>query len=72
MSSLIEEAIQALPGSVGGETQLGNLDGWDSMGLVIFIELVQERTGAVLAVHDLRACASPADVSVLIGRVLSA
>ena len=72
VSAMIEEAIQAVPGSVEVTTQLGNLDGWDSMGLVIFIELVQDRTGAELAVHDLRACATPDEVGALIERVLSA
>ncbi len=32
---MIEEAIQAVPGSVDDSIRLGNLDGWDSMGLVI-------------------------------------
>ncbi|MCB9913921.1 MAG: hypothetical protein H6828_02085 [Planctomycetes bacterium] len=66
--AMIEEAVQAVPGSVGEATVLGNLDGWDSMGLVIFIELTQDRAGAELAVHELRACQSPAEVAALIER----
>jgi hypothetical protein len=63
---LIEEAVQAMPGSVKADTDLGTLDGWDSMGLVIFIELVQGRTGVELAVHDLRACSTAPEVLALI------
>jgi acyl carrier protein len=62
IASMIEEAIQAVPGTVDESTNLGSLTGWDSMGLVIFIELTQERAGKALAVHDLRACANCADV----------
>lgn len=66
LTALIEEAVQALPGSVEPDTDLGGLDGWDSMGLVIFIELVQTKTGVELAVHDLRACSRPPEVAALI------
>lgn len=66
LTALIEEAVQALPGSVAPDTDLGTLDGWDSMGLVIFIELVQTKTGVELAVHDLRACSRPPEVVALI------
>ena len=66
LTALIEEAVQALPGRVAPDTNLGTLDGWDSMGLVIFIELVQSRTGVELALHGLRACATPREVAALI------
>ena len=69
LTAMIEEAIQALPGSVSAATDLGTLDGWDSMGLVIFIELAQTRTGIELAVHDLRACSTATEVLVLLGGV---
>ncbi len=66
LTALIEEAVQALPGRVAPDTDLGTLDGWDSMGLVIFVELVQQRTGVELAVHDLRACSTPPEIAALI------
>lgn len=72
LSALIEEAVQALPGSVQADTDLGTLDGWDSMGLVIFIELVQSKTGVELAVHDLRACSRPTEIVALIDGAASA
>ena len=68
MSGRVAATTQAIPGSVAAAAALGDLSGWDSMGLVIFIELVQNRTGVQLAVHDLRACAHPADLLELIDR----
>ncbi len=69
LTPLIEEATQALAGSVNAQTDLGTLDGWDSMGLVIFIELAQSQLGVELAVHDLRACTRPGEILGLIERV---
>lgn len=69
LTGMIEEATQALPGTVASETDLGSLDGWDSMGLVIFIDLVQTQLGVEVAVHDLRACSHPPEVLALIERV---
>ena len=57
VAKLIEEATQSLPGAVGADTQLGALDGWDSMGMVVFMGLVREQSGVELTVHELRACA---------------
>ncbi|MBI5432543.1 MAG: hypothetical protein HZA52_06915 [Planctomycetes bacterium] len=72
LQAMIEEATQALPGTVTAATELGTLDGWDSMGLVIFIELVQSKAGVEIAVHDLRACARPTDVFALVHKVAAA
>lgn len=72
LHALIEEATQALPGTVSPKTELGTLDGWDSMGLVIFIELVQSKAGVELSVHDLRACGKPDEVLSLIHKVAAA
>ena len=69
LTPLIEEATQAMAGSVSADTDLGTLDGWDSMGLVIFIELAQSQLGVELAVHDLRACTRPAEILALVERV---
>jgi hypothetical protein len=71
LNAMIEEATQALPGSVSAATDLGSLDGWDSMGLVIFIELAQSRTGLEIAVHDLRACSRPPEIAALLERMRS-
>jgi len=66
---LIEEATQALPGSVAADTPLGSLDGWDSMGMVIFLGLVKEEIDVELKVHDLRACTDCSAVRDLVQRI---
>jgi acyl carrier protein len=72
LNAMIEEATQALPGRVSAESELGALNGWDSMGLVIFIDLVHAKTGVELQVHDLRACARPPDILALIRKSTAA
>jgi acyl carrier protein len=68
---MIEEATQALPGAVAPEAPLGGLDGWDSMGMVIFLGLVKEEFEVELKVHDLRACANCHEVRELILRAVA-
>jgi acyl carrier protein len=68
LTGLVEEATQSTPGKVSAGTELASLDGWDSMGLVVFVELVQSQVDVELAVHELRACATPAEVLGLIQR----
>ena len=45
---------------------LAALDGWDSMGVVLFIDEIQSRAGVEVAVHDLRACSRSTDLLNLI------
>ena len=71
LNAMIEEATQALPDTVTSATDLGSLDGWDSMGLVIFIDLVQTQVGIEIAVHDLRACSHSHEVLAMIERALA-
>jgi acyl carrier protein len=63
---LLEEAIQAGPGQVKAETPLQGLAGWDSMGMVAFIWLVDQRTGVKLVLADLRKSSTPAALARLI------
>ena len=69
--AMLEESIQALPGSAAS-TPLGDLDGWDSMGMVIFVELVAKKTSAKIAVHEVRACTSVDELVLLIRRTVGA
>jgi len=72
LCALVEDATQSMPGRVVAGTELATLDGWDSMGLVVFIGLIQDRAQLELLVHELRACATPVDVHELIRRELAA
>jgi acyl carrier protein len=66
VASLLEEAVQARPGQVEAGTLLEGLGGWDSMGMVNFIWLVEQRTGVKLRVRDLRNCPTPGSLARLI------
>ncbi len=59
--ALLEEATLAEPGTLEPTVPLLSMVGWDSMGMVMFIGLVQERHGLELSVADLRDCETPAD-----------
>lgn len=50
---LLEESTQAEPHSLSPEQFLRDIEGWDSMGMVMFIGLAKEKLGAELSVHDL-------------------
>lgn len=54
--ALLEEATLSDPGALDADAELAELEGWDSMGMVMFINLVTERYGVELSVHDLRDC----------------
>jgi acyl carrier protein len=66
VAGLLEEAIQAPPGQVDAGTLLEGLTGWDSMGMVAFIWLLEQRTGVKLQVRDLRKCPTPACLTQII------
>jgi hypothetical protein len=53
---MLEDATQSLPGSIGPHCEIQALDGWDSMGMVMFMGLVHDQCGLELSVHDLREC----------------
>lgn len=66
VARLLAEAIQAAPGQVEAGTLLEGLGGWDSMGMVNFIWLVEQETGVKLRVRDLRTCPTPSSLTRLI------
>jgi hypothetical protein len=49
---MLEEATLSLGGSLSESTELAALEGWNSMGMVLFAGLVQDRTGVELAARD--------------------
>lgn len=53
---LLEEATLSDPGTFPVSTPLHEVEGWDSMGMVMFISLVTERFRVELTAHDLREC----------------
>ena len=66
--ALMEESTQALPQSLGPDSRLVELSGWDSMGMVMFMGLVRDQCGVELSVYDLRECATVRDLAAAIER----
>ena len=54
----IETATQAEPGSCAESAKLSVLDGWDSLGIVGFIEEIRKNCDVELPVDDVLACAT--------------
>jgi acyl carrier protein len=52
----IEEALRAEPGSIAMSDALHNLDGWDSIGALSVIAVIDEQFGVTLDAGDLMAC----------------
>ncbi|MEO0651026.1 MAG: acyl carrier protein [Planctomycetota bacterium] len=64
--ALLDEATQSANPTLDVDQVLRDLDGWDSMGMVMFIGLVKRAHGVDLSVHDLH---DSRTVSDLIGLV---
>lgn len=59
---MLEEATQADEGAISEDQELKDMEGWDSMGIVFFMGLVQEHLNVELSVHDLRETTSAGDL----------
>jgi acyl carrier protein len=66
--ALLEESIQAAPGSVTAAAVLADLNGWDSMGMVTFVGETFDRTQVEVGVDDLQGCVTVADLVALVSR----
>jgi acyl carrier protein len=58
-------------GSVTPDTQLSSLPGWDSMGMVAVLSLIDESVGATLPRGSLQKCERVGDILVLVKSHLS-
>ncbi len=65
---ILEEATQAPENSIELTQLLPGLEGWDSMGMVMFIGMVKLKCSVELTVHDLRECVSVADLQALVSK----
>ena len=65
--SLLEEILEVTPGTLKGNEQLLDLEGWDSLAVVSFIAMVDERFGETLAPREISKADSIADIVGLLG-----
>lgn len=64
----IEESLLMDPGTLGEDSRLAELDGWDSLAHVSFLELAREHGGLALSIEDLRPCETARDLSLAVCR----
>lgn len=60
--AMLEEATAADPGTLAPDQVLKELEGWDSLGVVMFIGLVLEHLGVEISVHEIRECVHVRDL----------
>ena len=63
----LEEIIEADPDTLTGGEMLTDLKKWDSLAIVGFIAMVDEKFGIILAGKDIQACKSIEDLMALVG-----
>lgn len=63
----IEEIIEADPGTLTGDEKLTDLKKWDSLAIVGFIAMVDEKFGITLPGKSIQQCKSIPDLVALIG-----
>jgi acyl carrier protein len=52
----LEEATQNMPGKINADTQLAGIEGWDSMGVVSFVQIIFEQSRIELDAEALATC----------------
>lgn len=63
----IDSIIEADPGSTNMEDELASLSGWDSMAIVSFIAMADEKLGVIVKIDALKSCKTVADLAALCG-----
>ncbi|HZH27279.1 MAG TPA: phosphopantetheine-binding protein [Azospirillaceae bacterium] len=68
----LDELLELDPGTLTGTEQLDDLDNWDSLAVVSFIALVDERLGLVVAGDALSKAKTVADLLALVDGKIAA
>jgi acyl carrier protein len=68
--NLLDELVEAKPGTVKGDEALKDLEGWDSLALVGFIAAVDQQFGLPLSASKLQSCATVSDLIALLPKPL--
>lgn len=68
----LDEMLELEPGTLTGAESLEALDGWDSLAVISFIALVDEKIGLIVAGEKLAQAKTVADLLALAGIVVPA
>jgi acyl carrier protein len=63
----LEEILEGEPGSIKGDEQLVAVQGWDSLGVLSFIAMVDSVLGRNVAASDLERCKTVGDLARVAG-----
>ena len=67
MLGLLDELLELEPGTLTGNEELGGLENWDSLAVMGFIQLADERCGRRLTGQAITSCRSVNDLVALLG-----
>ncbi|WP_372399262.1 phosphopantetheine-binding protein [Azospirillum sp. HJ39] len=68
----LDEMLELDPGTLSGDEVLESLDSWDSLAVISFIALVDEKTGVVVEGEKLAKARTVADLLALAGAPVTA
>jgi acyl carrier protein len=68
---LLDELLELEPGTLKGSETLDSLDGWNSLGVISFMALVDEHFGVSLQPRQIAGCSTIADLAGLLGDRIS-
>ena len=68
--TMLEDATQSLPGSIVAGTYLKGVSGWDSMGVVSFVEEISEALNIELDSEAVGACVTVSELHEVVTRGL--
>jgi acyl carrier protein len=60
--NLLDELLEAKPGTIKGTENLKDVEAWDSLAVVGFIAIVDQNFGVTLAANSLKNCRTVADL----------
>lgn len=69
--NLLDELVEAKPGTIHGEEELRAVEGWDSLAVVGFIALVDQHFGVALSASKLQGCKTVPDLIKLLPQPLA-
>lgn len=65
--SQIEAILEVAPGTITGGEKLADLAAWDSLAVLSFIAMVDEKFKVQFTSRDIAACATVGDLAMLLG-----
>jgi acyl carrier protein len=69
--NLLDELVEAKPGTIHGDEELRSVEGWDSLAVVGFIALVDQHFGVQLSASKLQNCRTVSDLVQLLPQPLA-